>query len=69
MEKKYNSNKRAVNSDNEKDHKTYSKSGVWQMTLAVLSTLCLKFGANIKEMGWLKKGKHTSRQRKASVSI
>ena len=41
-------------------------SRVLRKTLVVPSQLCLKFGANIKQMGWLKKGKSKGRQKKTS---
>ena len=37
----------------QKDKKTIL-SGMWQERLVVTAKLCLRFGANINEMGWLK---------------
>ena len=54
IERKQCSNKRTIN---EKDCKIHSKpiqNRVWQKTLVVLNHLCLKFGADIKEIGCLK---------------
>ena len=54
---KYGFNKRTVNWKNAKDKKknlwkNKIHCGVWRLTVDVPSRLCLKFRANIKEIGW-----------------